>query len=66
MRVQGKDASTLLQGLMTCDVFSGSEVTYSMMLNVQVSLTHKLLDVRFLLVFACEKMTYPSIVTAYQ
>ena len=39
VRVEGTDASTLLQGLVTCDVFSGSEVTYSMMLNVQVSFT---------------------------
>ena len=54
MRVEGTDASTLLQGVVTCDVFSGSEATYSMMLNVQVSL----LDVRFLLVFTCEEMTY--------
>ena len=54
MRVEGTDASTLLQGVVTCDVFSGSEATYSMMLNVQVSFT-QLLDVRFLLVFTCKK-----------
>lgn len=39
VRVRGQDASTLLQGLVTADVLSGSRVSsmYSMMLNAQVS-----------------------------